>query len=294
MHESFSQSPPRIATHDKSAARIVAADVGNSQIKLGRFEQFSVAGGGQLPDPTATLELTISHETGLFDANLLRAWCAKHLSSSTCWLIGSVHQGASDLLAHTIANWSRELEVRWPVRKLNHHDIPIEIRVEEPARVGIDRLLAALAANRLRNRDRAAIVVDLGTAITIDLVEADGAFAGGAILPGIGMAGRALADQTDALPHVVLDHAKSPPATLGKSTTAAIESGLYWGAVGAVNEIASRLALELASPPDFVITGGASQMVADSIAVSRRVQLVPHLVLAGIALLVQTNDESAG
>jgi type III pantothenate kinase len=96
------------------------------------------------------------------------------------------------------------------------------------------------------------------------------------------------------LPHVVLDHAKSPPAAFGKSTMSAIESGLYWGAVGAVNEIASRLALGLASPPDFFITGGAARTIKDSIAVSGRVQLVPHLVLAGIALLVQTKDESAG
>ena len=294
MHDSLSQHPPRIAKHDKSAAGIVAVDVGNSQIKLGRFEQFSAAGGWALPEPTATLELAISHDTGMFDANLLSAWCAKHLTSSTCWLIGSVHRGASDLFANTIANWSRELDIRWPVRKLNFDDIPIEIRVAEPARVGIDRLLAALAANRLRKPDRAAIIVDLGTAITIDLVEADGAFAGGAILPGIGMAGRALADQTDALPHVAPDHGKSPPAALGKSTTTAIESGLYWGAVGAVNEIASRLSLGLVSPPDFFITGGAGRAVADSISVSGRVQLVPHLALAGIALLVQTNDEGPG
>ena len=48
------------------------------------------------------------------------------------------------MFANTIANWSRELDIRWPVRKLNFDDIPIEIRVAEPARVGIDRLLAAL------------------------------------------------------------------------------------------------------------------------------------------------------
>jgi type III pantothenate kinase len=294
MHESFSQHPPQLFNRDHGGAIIVAVDVGNSQIKLGRFQQLSLADGRALPEPTATLDLEISHATGLFNADLLRAWCETYLSASTCWLIGSVHQGASDLFANTIANWSRDLEVRWPVRKLNFDDVPIEIRVSEPARVGIDRLLAAFAANRLRKPDRAAIVVDLGTAITVDLVEADGAFAGGAILPGIGMAGRALANQTDALPHVVLDHAKSPPVALGKSTTAAIESGLYWGAVGAVNEIASRLAFKLTSPPDFFITGGAAPMIASSIAMSARAQHVPHLVLAGIVLLIQTNDESAG
>jgi type III pantothenate kinase len=158
--------------------------------------------------------------------------------------------------------------------------------VAEPARVGIDRLLAAFAANQLRAPGRAAIVVDLGTAITIDLVEPDGAFAGGTILPGIGMAGRALADQTDALPHILLDAAKMPPTVLGKSTTSAIESGLYWGTVGAVNEIASRLADGLESPPDFFVTGGAGQLITQFISVGGRVQFVPHLVLSGIVRLI--------
>ena len=115
------------------------------------------------------------------------------------------------------------------------------IRVDEPARVGIDRLLAAFAANRLRAPQKAAIVIDLGTAITVDLVEVDGGFAGGAILPGIGTAGSALADQTDALPHIQLSHSSGPPAPLGKSTAAAIEAGLYWGAVGAIEKLVSEL-----------------------------------------------------
>jgi type III pantothenate kinase len=146
-------------------------------------------------------------------------------------------------------------------------------------------LLAVVAANRLRTPDRPAIVVDLGTAITVDLVEADGAFAGGAILPGIGMAARALADQTDALPHVVLTHAETPPSPLGKSTKAAIEAGLYWGAVGAVGELVSQLTERLQTQPDLFITGGASRTIADSMKGDARVQYVPHLVLAGIALL---------
>jgi type III pantothenate kinase len=81
---------------------------------------------------------------------------------------------------------------------------------------------------------------------------------------------------------------------LGKSTLAAIQSGLYWGAVGAVNEIAARLAMGLPAPPDFFITGGAASAVVGSLATGWRVQHVPHLVLSGIALLARTHDESAG
>jgi type III pantothenate kinase len=294
MQEPFSQHLPQITRHDVGVASVVAVDVGNSQAKLGQFLQSTVnINSHMLPKPTATLELEISHDTGSFDVELLKKWCETHLSASARWLIGSVHQRAGDLLANAINNLSQHVDIEWQVHRLTYRDLTIEIRVDEPARVGIDRLLAAVAANRLRSPNCAAIVVDLGTAITVDLVEADGAFAGGAILPGIGTAGRALADQTDALPHVALDHAQTPPA-LGKSTTAAIQSGLYWGTVGAVNEIAARLATGLPTPPDFFITGGAASTVVGSIATSWRAQHVPHLVLGGIALLARTHDESAG
>jgi pantothenate kinase type III len=296
---------PRISKQAGAVASLVAIDIGNSQMKLGRFARDSTRGyiaetrepaaaKQSLPDPLAALELPIVHETGLFDLKPLAEWCEKHLSADTHWAIGSVHRGAGELLAGTIAAWTKKLEVDWTIHQISYRDLRIEIRVDEPPRVGIDRLLAAVAANCLRSPDRAAIVVDLGTAITVDLVEADGAFAGGAILPGIGMAGRALADQTDALPHVVLAHSVAPPSPLGKSTKAAIEAGLYWGAVGAVSELVSQLTARLQTQPDVFITGGASRTIADSMKEDARVQYVPHLVLAGIALLDEATPGKAG
>ncbi len=130
-------------------------------------------------------------------------------------------------------------------------------------------------------------MIDLGTAITVDLVEADGGFAGGAILPGIGTAGSALADQTDALPHIQLQHTSAPPVPLGKSTAAAIEAGLYWGAVGAIEKLIAELSQAMPIPPDLFITGGAASAVKKSM--SKEIQYVPHLVLAGIALLESDN-----
>jgi pantothenate kinase type III len=292
---SFVQSP-KISKKD-SAKYLVTVDIGNSQMKVGRFAR-KVPGeiieratddDHVLPNPLSTLSLPILHKTGLFDLQTLATWCEKELSADTHWLIGSVHRGAAELLATTLAAWAKHLDIDWSVFQLTNKDVPIPIRVDEPDRVGIDRLLAAVAANRLRAPDRAAIVVDLGTAITVDLVEADGAFAGGAILPGIGMAGRALADQTDALPHVVLEHSATPPSPLGKTTKGCIEAGLYWGAVGAVGELVAQLTKQLPAQPEIFITGGAGRTMADSMKGESRVHYVPHLVLSGIALLDDTN-----
>jgi type III pantothenate kinase len=278
-----------------TAGHLVAVDIGNSSIKFGQFPLEKLRGQRKesskttpeqsLPEPIATFELPIAHDSGCFDAQLLSDWCQAHFSAHAHWSIGSVHRGAGTLLATTLADWAKQLGIAWTVHRLENTDLPIVARVDKPVLVGIDRLLAAVAANKLRAPDRAAIVIDLGTATTVDLVEADGAFAGGAILPGIGMASRALAEQTDALPRVMLDESSAPPSPLGKSTKAAIEAGLYWGAVGAIAELASKLAAAQPAATDYFITGGASPAIAASLARLGAVRFVPHLVLAGIAIV---------
>jgi type III pantothenate kinase len=275
---------------------LMAVDIGNSRVKLGQFQR-ECSGENDaskgvrapddplLPEPVATFDLPIRHDTGEFDANRLVAWCNEHLANGTTWRIASVHRAAAARLSTVLSEWATQLKKDCPIRQLTYHDVPITIRVEEPARVGIDRLLAALAADRLRQRDRAAIVVDLGTAITVDLVDVDGAFAGGAILPGIATSARALAEQTDALPRVSLEFLDQPPAALGKSTVPAIESGIYWGAIGAIRELVSQLSAPFQIRPDLFITGGASRQVADLLKTHGAVRHVPNLVLSGIALV---------
>jgi type III pantothenate kinase len=233
----------------------------------------------------ATFDLPIRHDTGEFDANRLINWCNEHLSEGTAWRIASVHRAAASRLSATIHEWIKQSVDGNSIRQLTYRDVPLPIRVDEPARVGIDRLLAALAADRLRQRDRAAIVVDLGTAITVDLVEPDGAFVGGAILPGIATSARALAEKTDALPQVTLEFLDYPPAALGKSTVPAIESGIYWGAIGAIRELVTQLSAPFPTQPDLFITGGASRQVADLLKTHGTVRHVPNLVLSGIALV---------
>ena len=129
-------------------------------------------------------------------------------------------------------------------------------------------------------------MVDSGSAITVDYVSPDGAFMGGAILPGMGLAARALHEFTDLLPLVPLGELPEPPPALGTSTVTAIRSGLYWGAVGAVRELAEQLSIGVTPPPELFLTGGAGPHLARGIA--NPVRIVPHLVLSGIALARRT------
>jgi type III pantothenate kinase len=290
-----------------AASTLIAVDIGNSRIKLGRFEKeagrAAAAGGpGKGPDPflpaflpDETFDLSITDGGGQFDTQRLAAWCAGHVVGNATWLVASVHRGAAERFVAAVARLAAQSNATWPLERVTYVDVPLAIEVEQPERVGIDRLLAALAADRLRRRDRAAIVVDLGTAITVDLVDDKGAFVGGAILPGIAMSARALAEQTDALPRVAVDRLDQPPPALGKSTVQAIEAGLYWGAVGAIRELIMLYSAGAAVPPDVFITGGASADVAQLLSVNddatdhsaggRQMRHVPHLVLAGIAMV---------
>jgi type III pantothenate kinase len=275
---------------------LMAVDIGNSRVKLGQFQRecsgesdaskgVRAADDPLLPEPMATFDLPIRHDTGEFDSNRLVAWCNEHLANGTTWRIASVHRAAAARLSTVLSEWATQSKKDCLIRQLTYRDVPLPILVDEPARVGIDRLLAALAADRLRQRGRAAIVVDLGTAITVDLVDTDGAFAGGAILPGIATSARALADQTDALPQVTLEFLDKPPAALGKSTVPAIESGIYWGAIGAIRELVAQLSAPFQFRPDLFITGGASRQVANLLEMHGTVRHMPNLVLSGIALV---------
>ena len=197
------------------------------------------------------------------------------------WWIASVNRAATARLTDWIEENGKGAA---KVRLLEHTDLPISAAVEFPGRVGIDRLAGAAAANRLRTATRPAIVIGVGTAITVDLVSADGVFCGGAILPGIGVSARALNEFTDLLPRSPMHELTGPPPALGKSTLEAIHSGLYWGAVGSMRELTARLSETLgpnSAAPEIFLTGGAAASVAEVL--DPAAHYVEHLVLSGIA-----------
>jgi type III pantothenate kinase len=263
---------------------LIAVDVGNQRMKFGRFE--AADWGRGLPEPAATL--AVAGEAAEFEA--LGEWLegqdalpdaarGRVLHSPVfSWWVGSVNRPASGRLL----DWLRARRPEERVTLLAAGDLPLPVALERPDMVGIDRLLDAVGANRLRAAGRPAVVVDVGTAITVDLLSAGGAFLGGAILPGIAMSARALHAFTDLLPLVEIAELAAPPPVLGRATIPAIRSGLFWGAVGAVRELVARLSEQSGGEAEVFLTGGAGPAVAALLGPSAR--HVPHLTLAGIAL----------
>jgi type III pantothenate kinase len=143
-------------------------------------------------------------------------------------------------------------EIDWRV------PLPIRIDLDDPTTVGADRLANAVAAHHTLSTD--VIVVDLGTATTYDCVTADGAFIGGAIAPGARTASERLHARTARLPAVGL---AVPQRVIGRHTTAALESGIFFAAVDAVDGMITRLRAEWGKPYASVIaTGGLAGILA--------------------------------
>jgi type III pantothenate kinase len=160
--------------------------------------------------------------------------------------------------------------------------IPLPVQVDQPGHVGADRLVNAFAGSRLYGKP--VIVVDLGTATTFDVVDAQGAFVGGAIAPGIDLGAEALAARTALLPRVALE---LPAHAIGTSTVTAMQSGIVIGYIGLVRELVATITAELAGnrgpQPKVILTGGWSQ--ADWAEEIRADAIDPHLTLRGLALL---------
>ena len=157
-----------------------------------------------------------------------------------------------------------------------------EIRVDNPAEVGADRLVNALAAHE-RYRGPL-VVVDFGTATTFDVVEADGAYVGGVIAPGINLSIEALHQAAARLPRIGIGR---PQAVIGRSTVPAMQSGIYWGYVGLIEGLVARIKGEFDRPLKVVATGGLAPLFSEGTSVMERID--PDLTLHGLRLLAQRN-----
>ena len=261
---------------------LIAVDIGNARIKVGFIEPPDSSRAARfLPEPQCVLQLS-GREPEL---HKLAGWVEElGLSASAasgrqlCWWIGSVNRPATTRLI----DWLRENRPRDAVTLLAASDLPLVVGLDRADMVGIDRLVDAVAANRLRSSQRPAVVVDVGTAITVDLISARGVFRGGAIMPGIAMAAKALHEFTDMLPLIDMSELSASPPPVGTSTAAAMKSGLFWGAVGAIRQLVDRMSEDSTQSPQIILTGGTGPAVAELL--GRSALHVPQLTLSGIAI----------
>ena len=160
----------------------------------------------------------------------------------------------------------------------------LQIRYKNPAEVGADRIAGAVGAVA-RYPGRNIIIIDFGTATTVEAISSRQEYLGGAIVPGLGISMRALEQNTARLPKVEI---LRPAKACGRSTVESIQSGLYWGHVGLIRELRNRIGQECfgASEPVVVGTGGFAGLLAEAGLFS---EVLPDLVLEGVRIAQEIN-----
>lgn len=248
---------------------VIAADIGNSRLKLGVFQ---IGLGSDGLEIECIESLSVSHGQDPDWSRLLA-----HGSGERPF--GVIAASRPARVRQLVSEWPTAAHQPEVIRSAV--DLPVVLDVLCPEQVGLDRVLNAVAVNHLRPEERPAVMIDSGTATTIDLVSADGVFRGGTILPGLALAARALHRYTELLPLVRgAELGPAPPDILGRETRGAIQSGLYWGHVGAISEIARRLADIVDGAPVEYLTGGAAHLLAGQ---RPSAELCENLALLGLA-----------
>jgi type III pantothenate kinase len=163
----------------------------------------------------------------------------------------------------------------------NRADFTIE--VETPSEVGADRL--ANTAYAVKHLKLPAIVVDLGTATTFDVITEDKVYQGGIILPGIAMGAESLSRKTSLLPLVPTDF---PKKVIGKNTTTCIQSGILFGYCDAIDGLLTRLQNEIGKECSVALTGGISSLIHPHL--KHKTQILPNLTLDGVEILYRKNS----
>lgn len=241
---------------------LVAVSIGNTRTRIGRFEEGGCAAAESHPNDD--LAAIVSRVAAWWNAIGARPAAAIVVASVNEPFAARLRSALSDQLGTTTYLVGDDLPV------------PIGRQLDPETITGIDRLLNAAAAwDRLR---QACIVVDAGTAITVDFVDGEGTFHGGAIAPGARMQLRSLHEHTDALPEVEF---RAPAVrTFGRSTAEAMLVGVFHGIRGMVWKLVESYAERYGAFPTVVATGGDASLLFEHDELVDRI--VPDLTLQGI------------
>jgi type III pantothenate kinase len=242
---------------------LLVLSAGNSRVAMGVFE------AGEL-----TYVTRIAHEQRAdWAGRIAEAWERINGKDNAAIAGASVNPVIMEALEHVVQETTGQ-RVEWVGREL---DVPIKVRTENPKETGVDRVLSVAAA--YEQLGKACVVVDAGTAVTVNLCNDAGEFLGGAIAPCAKLMLDALHEKTARLPRVEF----APPAgPYGRNTVEAMRVGAFHGIRGMVRDVVENYATEIGTWPELIATGGDAAELFEGWELVHAIS--PNLVLYGIAL----------
>lgn len=254
---------------------LLALDIGNTNTTIGIFKDDKLVFDFRL---TTRIGQTMD-EYGIFVRNLI-ALANMELDQISSMIVSSVVPPLDNVIytmSHKYLNM-KPLFVKPGIRT------GLSLNVESPSEVGADRIVDCVGA--LSRYAPPLIVIDFGTATTFDVISVDREFLGGAIAPGLKISAESLFRRASKLPEVPI---RKPHQAVGRNTVTNIQSGLFFGYVGLVDGILSRMKAETGKDTTVVATGGLAGIIAPETSLIDHVD--EHLTLEGLRILYEKNHD---
>lgn len=252
---------------------LLAIDIGNTNIVIGGVRNDTIIFKCRI----ATDRTRTSDQYGVEIKNMIETYGAKTSDISDCIISSVVPPVFNSVRTGVWKVIGKEPLVVGPGIKTG-----LNIQVEVPSQVGSDRIVIAVAA--LAEHKAPLILLDMGTATTIDVVEPDNVYMGGIIVPGVRISLDALTGRAAQLPGISLD---KPAHVIGKNTVDAMRSGMMYGTAATIDGLVDRIAEELGHPSTLVATGGMAQFIAPLC--KHDIILDKNLLLKGLNLIYKKN-----
>ncbi len=254
---------------------LLAIDIGNSNIVIGGIENDQIKFEARI----ATDRIKTSDQYGVEIKNILNLFEVSLQQVEDCIISSVVPPVFNAVRTGVIKLTGLTPMVVGPGIKTG-----LNIQMDNPASVGSDLIVAAVAA--LQEYQAPLMLIDMGTATTITVVDKDNTYIGGAIIPGVRVSAEALSSRAAQLPGIQLDR---PKRAIGKNTVECMRSGIMFGAAAMLDGMIERMEAELGKQTTVVATGGIAQFVAPLC--KREIRLEKDLLLKGLNIIYKKNKK---
>ena len=254
---------------------LLAIDIGNTNIVIGAIQDDEIVFKARI----ATDRTRTSDQYGVEIKNMLEAFDVHLADIDDCIISSVVPPVFNSVKTGVIKILGKQPMVVGPGLKTG-----LNIQVDVPSQVGSDRIVIAVAA--LAEYEAPLILMDLGTATTIEVVEPGNTYLGGVIFPGVRVSLDALTSRAAQLPGISLD---KPKRVIGKNTVDCMRSGMMYGTAAMIDGIIERIEEELGHKTTIVATGGLARFITPLC--KREIILERDLLLKGLNIIYKKNKK---